>query len=77
MVNSFSISVCAGGKTHTGIVVKRCKHSQRVGSVKLETTIADNRIVLMISTPETGTDTHRHQPGNPTTLIGKQSQKQK
>lgn len=66
-------SVCAGGKTRTGIVVKRCRLSQKAGSVKVETTTADNRTVLMISIPEIGTDTHRHQPGSPTTLIGRYS----
>lgn len=69
----FFFSVCAGGKTRTGIAVKSCKLSQKAGSVKLETITADNRTVLMISTLETGTDTHRHQLGSQTTLIGRYS----
>lgn len=69
----FFSSVCAGGKTHSGIVVKRCRLSQRDGSVKEEFTTIDNRTASMISTLETGTDTSRHQLCNPTTLIGRLS----
>ncbi len=76
MVNVFFFlffSVCAGGKTHSGIVVKRCRLCQRDGSVMAEITTIDNRTASMISTLETGTDTSRHQLCNPATLIGRHS----